>query len=162
MKITLNGNIYEVSLQQTLDIFGEYLRGAEGGLIAALGTTWPDDASHTAIENSLAALGYGSGTCTYVATSSEKSTEANAPEPELDPSALFALVEGLDPVCLIVLDRQTATQLGAAYRQEIPLDCPLRLHGRDVVAFDNFSAMMRTSESKQRAWAILKALPRIQ
>ena len=152
MIITLNGNIYEVSLQQTFDLFADFIKGAQGGLVVAVGSTWPDDASHTAVENSLRALGYGSDTCTYVATDTPLT---------LDATALFTLIEGLDPLCIIVLDRKAADLLALAYRTELHVHTALRIFGRTVIAFDNFAAMMTTAEDKQRAWALLKKLPKL-
>ena len=153
MKITLSGNIYEVGLQQTFDLFAEYLSGAEGGFVVAIGSTWPSGLSLTAIENSLQALGYGRNTCTYVATSPQSLAPLDAP-------ALFALVEGLDPTCLIVLDEQATEIVKIAYRQTLATNAPARIFGRNAVVFEDFASLMEDDAKKQVAWALLKNLPR--
>ena len=55
---------------------------------------------------------------------------------------------------------EAARALGAAYRQEVPLDGACRLFGRDAVAFKSFEHMLDDAQSKQAAWALLKKLPR--
>ncbi len=77
-----------------------------------------------------------------------------------DPQALFLLIEGLDPLFLIVCDDAAARQLEAAYHAELARDAANRLFGRDAVVFRNLSALMGTPRDKQRAWALLKSLPR--
>ena len=74
--------------------------------------------------------------------------------------ALFLLVEGLDPLCLIATDSTAAAALGRAYRCEVPLGKPGRAFGRSVVAFRDFDAMLDDGQDKQIAWALLKKLPR--
>ena len=78
----------------------------------------------------------------------------------LDDQALFLLVEGLDPLCLIATDSTAAAALGRAYRCEVPLGKPGRAFGRSVVAFRDFDAMLDDGQDKQIAWALLKKLPR--
>lgn len=77
-----------------------------------------------------------------------------------DPQALFLLIEGLDPLFLVVCDDAAAHQLEAAYGAELARDAANRLFGRDAVVFRNLSALMGTPRDKQRAWALLKSLPR--
>ncbi len=156
MKITLNGNIYEVSLQQTHDLFAPYISGADYGLVVAIGQTWPHEASHTAIENSLRALGYGTKACTYIAIAPPNS-DGTSP---LDAQALYTLIEGLDPVCIIVLDEPSAQLVSTAYRHPLRTNTPVRLLGRDVVVFGDLEELISTPEGKQQAWALLKTLPK--
>ena len=78
----------------------------------------------------------------------------------LDGQALFLLLEGLDPLIVVAAGAEAARALGAAYRQEVPLDGACRLFGRDAVAFKSFEHMLDDAQSKQAAWALLKKLPR--
>lgn len=104
--------------------------------------------SRAALNSAMASLGYGSGACTFAAVEG------------LDDQALFLLVEGLDPLCLIATDSTAAAALGRAYRCEVPLGKPGRAFGRSVVAFRDFDAMLDDGQDKQIAWALLKKLPR--
>ena len=67
--------------------------------------------SRAALNSAMASLGYGSGACTFAAVEG------------LDDQALFLLVEGLDPLCLIATDSTAAAALGRAYRCEVPGRC---------------------------------------
>lgn len=80
--------------------------------------------------------------------------------PALDGSALRMLVEGLDPLCIIIADRASAATFSQAYGKRCPLDAAGRALGRSVVAFTSFAGLLETPADKQRAWALLKALPR--
>ena len=66
----------------------------------------------------------------------------------------------MDPLIVVAADAEAARALGAAYRQEVPLDGACRLFGRDAVAFKSFEHMLDDAQSKQAAWALLKKLPR--
>lgn len=80
--------------------------------------------------------------------------------PALDGSALRMLVEGLDPLCVIIADRASAAAFSQAYGKHCSLDAAGRALGRSVVAFTSFAGLLETPADKQRAWALLKALPR--
>lgn len=71
---------------------------------------------------------------------------------------LRTIVEGLDPVALVVADAAAAALLAEAYRQPVFCDHPNRLSARSVAAFTNFAALLETPEGKQRAWSLLKEL----
>lgn len=178
MKNSANGNMYEVALEEVWELFSPYLDGARAGVVCVASATRLGDAARSALENSAAALGYGRACCTYVALRSESAagkalgTEESgtgkertadhevAGEAELDGQALFLLLEGLDPLVVVAADAEAARALGAAYRQEVPLDGACRLFGRDAVSFKSFEHMLDDAQSKQAAWALLKKLPR--
>lgn len=170
--------MYEVALEEVWELFSPYLDGARAGVVCVASATRLGDAARSALENSAAALGYGRACCTYVALRSESAagkapgTEESgtdkertadhevAGEAELDGQALFLLLEGLDPLVVVAADAEAARALGAAYRQEVPLDGACRLFGRDAVSFKSFEHMLDDAQSKQAAWALLKKLPR--
>lgn len=85
---------------------------------------------------------------------------AGAGDVRLDAQALFMLVEGLDPLCVICADAAAAEALGGAYRTEFSLDAPARAFGRPAVAFREFATLIATDDGKQRAWKLLKSLPK--
>ena len=130
--------MYEVTLEETWDLFAPYLDGARTGIVCVASAARLGDAARSALEKSAAALGYAA----------------------LDGQALFLLLEGLDPLIVVAADAEAARALGAAYRQEVPLDGACRLFGRDAVAFKSFEHMLDDAQSKQAAWALLKKLPR--
>ena len=139
MKNSAKCNMYEVGLAQTRELFGDYLDGSPSALICAVSAQVLGEAARAALESSAAALGYGHGAVTFA-------TLADA-EGALDGPALFALVEGLDPLCVVAADAEAATALSQAYRP--------------AVAFDSFEQMLADDQAKQRAWALLKTLPRL-
>ena len=170
--------MYEVTLEETWELFAPYLDGARAGVVCVASATRLDAAARNALENSAAALGYGRACCTYVVlrpgSATRETTDGGedgtaegrgaahevAGETALDGQALFLLLEGLDPLVVVAADAEAARALGAAYRQEVPLDGACRLFGRDAVAFKSFEHMLDDAQSKQAAWALLKKLPR--
>ncbi len=81
--------------------------------------------------------------------------------PRLTKDDLFLVVEGVDPLCVVAADVASAKALAATYRQDVPVDARCRLFGRDAVAFRQFEALLDDSAHKQKAWALLKQLPRL-
>lgn len=108
------------------------------------------DAARSAIGKSAAALGYGEASCTFVAQTGSLSAHD-----------IFSIAEGIDPLCVIAADETSAKALADAYGQAVPLDASCRLFGRDAVAFRSFEALLDSNDHKQKAWALLKQLPRI-
>lgn len=80
--------------------------------------------------------------------------------PTLDGDALRMLVEGLDPLCIVIADRASGAVFSKAYQERCPLDAAGRVLGRSIVAFTSFASLLETPADKQRAWALLKTLPR--
>lgn len=80
--------------------------------------------------------------------------------PTLDGDALRMLVEGLDPLCIVIADHASGAVFSKAYQERCPLDAAGRVLGRSIVAFTSFASLLETPADKQRAWALLKTLPR--
>ncbi len=154
MNNSAKGNMYEATIEATRELFGMHLSGSASGLVCVVSSNTVEADAREALGNSLAALGYGKNSCTFVSLTSHDG------EVVLDPQALFLVVEGLDPLCFVAFDKQAADVLGKAYRGRVPLDSPVRLFGRSGVAFSSFASMLSSPESKQKAWALLKKLPR--
>ena len=148
MKKSANGNMYEVALDEAWELFDEHLDGARSALVCVVGGSSPSTRSRAALDSAMASLGYGSAACTFATTEG------------LDDQALFLLIEGLDPLCLIAIDNAGAQALGRAFKCEVPLGEPCRAFGRSVVTCHNFDAMLDDGQDKQIAWALLKKLPR--
>ena len=92
-------------------------------------------------------------------TDSKKAVEEELPP--LDAHALFTLIEGLDPKCIIALNAAAARTLAEAFHVKHILNAHGRFNGRDVVAFSDFASLMNSPEEKQRAWHLLKKLPKL-
>lgn len=144
----MSGNKYEVALEEVWEIFSPYMSGAHAGLICVVGTEPPSQPARDALESSAKALGYGDGAITFVVAE------------ELEQHALFTLIEGLDPLCIVAADGRCAALLGQAYRTSVPAGKATRLLGRTAVAFLDFESLLETPKDKQIAWALLKKLPR--
>ena len=147
--------MYEVTLGESWDLFGDFLEGARTAPVCAVASERLPERARRALASSVEALGYGPEACTFVALSAG---EAGA----LDRQALFLLLEGLDPLCLVAADADAARALGEAYRCTLQTDAAQRLFGRPCVAFESFDAMLDDPQEKQRAWALLKRLPRFR
>ena len=78
----------------------------------------------------------------------------------LDAQALFLLVEAVDPLMISCTDGEAAEALGAAYRADLQADSATRVFGRPAVLFSKLDSLMDSDAGKQRAWKLLKSLPR--
>ena len=153
MNISASSNIYEATAQ---GIFAAYepcverpARG-EDCLALALSSTPLGAEARSAVEKSLEKLGYGAGRCAFAAMQTGEGGE-------LGPADLLNIIEGVDPLCLIVADKASLQALEQAYRTRIAEGAG-RLLGRPYAAFANLEAMLETPAGKQRAWATLKQL----
>ena len=169
MNNSANGNMYAYGQQATRDLFGAYLAGNPNGVCAVVARAPLSPDAQDACEKSLHALGYGHDACVFVTLCvAEAETGANASDAagandaaaELDASALLALVEGLDPLCIIAADGEAAAALEAAFGQPVIIDAASRVVGRDVVCAASLDALMESAQGKQAAWALFKSLPR--
>ena len=152
-------NIYSASAEEIGGLFGDYLDGSAACPVLVLSEQPLGNVARNALAKTFSSFGYGSsGTCGYATLHPVNATEEW--DIALDSQALFLLVEGLDPVCMVCADEASATCLGKAYRTTFELDSPARVFGRPAVAFRDFTAMLATDEGKQRAWHILKSFPK--
>ena len=79
----------------------------------------------------------------------------------MDGNDLFTLMEGVDPLRVVATDTAAAQALAAAYGQPAVPGEHGRLFGRDIVAFHRFEDLLDDATHKQKAWALLKKLPRL-
>ena len=150
--------MYEASLNETgnlLQPIGQsagHVRGAKHPPAAGA-------RARTACDKSCGAFGYGPDGTVFAHLEADGADATDAPA-ALDPKALFALVEGLDPLCVVCADRPGAEALSACYRTPIPLGELKALFGRPSVAFDDLDSLLGTDAGKQEAWAALKQIPK--
>lgn len=152
-------NIYSASAEEIRDLFGDYLRGSRACIALALSERPLPDEARNAVEKSLESFGYGTDSCAY-ATLLPADADVEGGDIALDAQALFLMIEGLDPLCVICADEASAQALEQAYRTAFVPDSAARLFGRPAVAFRDFPAMMKSEKGKQQAWHLLKSLPR--
>lgn len=154
MTFPAKSNMYEVNATSTLEVYGDFIHAAGESLIIVISTRALSSDAQTALESSVFALGYGKNAATYAVTTLGGGGALGAAD-------LANVVEGLDPLALIVADGQAAELLSRAYRARVAPDGAARVMGRTVIAFRNFEDMLGSSAEKQRAWALLKKLPRL-
>jgi len=153
-------NMYGVQAAEIRELFSDYVRGDADNLVLALSTEPLDDTARNAIEKSLESFGYGTRACTYVSLSGfERDTDADDAA-VLDPQALFLLIEGLDPLCMVVCDSYAISVVHKAYRTALSPNAKTRVFGRTVAAFNDLESLLGSSTGKQKAWSVLKTLPR--
>lgn len=140
-------SFYETGVQEAFELFQDYLEGsAERPVLVTASGPLPAEA-RDAIEKSAAALGLGDEACTYARL-----------DGCIDKSALFLLVEGIDPLYVVCTDGAAAGRLGEAYRTEYPLDATIRVFGRPAVAFTDLESLIVDDGGKRRAWELFKTL----
>ena len=144
---SVKSNIFEVTGESVLMLYGSHLTGAPTSTLLVLSETPLGDAALEALEKSAASLEFGAAPLARVVVETD--------EGKLGAEDVRTIVEGLDPVALVACDAET---LSAAYRTPVTLDADNRLMGRTAVIFQDFEGMMNTPADKQRAWALLKKL----
>lgn len=162
MKKTANSNMYEEATDFVWRTFDAHLSGRRAGLWCVVSEKPLGDVARGAILSSAAALGFGEDACTFVALApNDDPAEASAPTSHMDGNDLFTLLEGVDPLRVVATDTAAAQALAAAYGQPAVPGEHGRLFGRDIVAFHRFEDLLDDATHKQKAWALLKKLPRL-
>jgi len=152
-------NIYGAGAASIFELFGDYVEGDAGRAALVLALKRPSDASLIALDKSLAAFGYGADAFS-VATIKPLDTSVEGGDIPLDPQALFLLVEGLDPLLLICADAEAISLACLAYHSQFEQDAPARVFGRLADMFRYLDDLMGSDAGKQKAWKLLKSLPR--
>lgn len=157
MKKLSRSNIFSASAEEICALFGDYLEGdASRPLLVASGQPL-DETARDALEKSFASFGYGQNACTYVTLTPVESAQGGI---AIDPQALYLLVEGLDPLCIVCADAAALDVLSRAYRTQYEPDSAARVFGRPAVMFRNLDASLASEAGKQRVWHLLKSLPK--
>ncbi|MGN0262323.1 MAG: hypothetical protein ACI4B9_05710 [Eggerthellaceae bacterium] len=140
--------IYDFARKSVISRFSQHIHGAESGLIAALFATAPSPQAQNALEKSALAIGWGSEAVCFVETDM------------LEPSDLLQIVEGMDPVAVVLASASSAQAFFAAYHLQPVEEERLSVLCREVRIIPRFEELMETPDGKQRIWAALKTLPR--
>lgn len=147
---SVNSNMFEVTGESVLMLYGSHVTGAPTSTLLAISATALSETAREALEKSAASLEFGAAPLALVTMETA--------EGKFGAEDVRTIVEGLDPVALVATDASAAETLSAAYRTPVTLDEANRLLGRTAVIFQDFEALMKTPADKQRAWALLKKL----
>ncbi len=143
---------YAFERLRVLKEFQPFCQGGGAGLFVALSTRAPSDSMHDALTKSAAALRWGSDGITFI---SRNGTDGDS----LTDDALYQLIEGFDPICLVICDTESAAACASAYHLSSPIDPRYRLAGRCVRVFDDLEAQLETEHGRESVWGELKTLP---
>ena len=147
---------YGASAAEVAELFADYVEGDSTKPALVVSTRALGEGARVALEKSLAAFGYGNDACTY-ATVLPVDRSAEGGDIALDSRALFLLIEGIDPLYVVVADRFSAERIARAYRAAFDFDAPTRLFGRSAVVFEDLEKLVESPEGKQIAWKALKS-----
>ena len=117
---SVKSNIFEVTGESVLMLYGSHLTGAPTSTLLVLSETPLGDAALEALEKSAASLEFGAAPLARVVVETD--------EGKLGAEDVRTIVEGLDPVALVACDAFAAETLSAAYRTPVTLP---RLRGHD-------------------------------
>ncbi len=183
MKNSVNSNMYAAGLLAGMPHLEGRLRG--GVFSKLLVVSWEPlpELAYKALVSSAVSLGYRETDCAFLAIgplcsldslpapdtaenashaqdTGQGKVERNVAHAALSATEVFCAIEGTDPAALVIADAPSAAQCAEAYRCPIPTDTSLRLLCRSTVVFTDFVPMLASTAEKQRAWALLKKLPR--
>lgn len=146
-------NMYAYSRQCMLRSFHAHLTGASSCLFCVVSTGKLSEDATYALVKSAESLGYSSDGATFITVDAQESLSA---------SELFRLIEGIDPLCIVVADTPSLHLFEQAYRETLPSQPGTRVFGREVRLLPTLDELVKTPEGKRQAWAALKTLPRFR
>lgn len=150
MIFSVKSNIFEVTGESVLTLYGTNVTGAPTSALLVISQTTLSETALSALEKSATSLEFGAAPLAVLTVEGS--------EGSVGAEDVRTIIEGLDPVALVAADAFAAEMLSAAYRIPVTLDAPNRLLGRTAIIFEDFEGMLKTSADKQRAWALLKKL----
>lgn len=169
---TLNASARE-ALEKSAAALGYGTRGVAyvattiGGESVSRGADGPGNASGAG-EGERVGVGVGGSERVGKPKRTSDPKPSNCPESTFDfaeatlgASDLLSIIEGLDPLAIMAADAQAAALLERAYRRELTLDAATRIMGRTAVTFCCFKDLLDEPNKKQKAWALLKKLPKL-
>lgn len=152
---TDEGSIYEYEARMTLMLYGDFVEGDAGSVLAIVSEhKLPLDAVN-ALRASADRLGYGREGCAWVVMRTE--SEGGGQE-RLGDQDLRTIIEGIDPISVIATDSSSTRSISRAYGVEVPTNSVGRMNGRRFVGLGDFPLMLQEDGSKRRAWRLLRSL----
>jgi len=168
--------MYERTLEGMWEVFGDYLDGEYQSLVCVVSTAALGETATAALQSTFARLGYGRAACTFFVLQGRTSSQTAIPKASSEQPAentpdnvlalaeeeFYTVLEGIDPLIVVIADESARNVCAKAYRQEIPAKQRCRILGREVRAFDSFEKMLANEKGKIEAWALLKTLPKYE
>lgn len=152
----MNSNMYSNTLDNAWRLFESYLDGQHDALLVIVSSLPLNDQAVRALQSSFTQLGYGMAACTFVTLKNDEGAVS------LSGQELFLLLESLDPFLVVIADAQAAEVFSQAYREPVEFEKKRRIFGREIRAFESFESLLESSPGKQKAWAQLKTLPKLE
>lgn len=152
------GNVsqsYEASRQAVRALYVSRISGSATGLFVVVHSSPLSDAAMNALTKTAESLRYGPDPVTYVNVGKDGGADS-----QLDDRSLFNLIEGLDPICMVTCDDESASRIAEAYRAQIVPMTPCRVFGRSVAPLDRIDDLLSTQQGKACMWGVLRTLPR--
>ncbi len=154
MKNSADSNIYEVNALSVLNAYEDLIEGDTNSSVLVISAKPLSSQARKALEKSAEYLGYLSDAIAWALTALPDAALS------LGTRDLHLLVEGLDPLFVIATDASSGELLGQAYGVKIAPDTLNRVLGRSVLCLKDFEGSLKNEDAKQRAWHLLKQLPK--
>lgn len=148
-------NIYEINAYQALVRFERFIEGSANDLLLVISSANLGEQSREAIQSTAEKLGYGKTRISWASILGRVAEEEPIP---ISPENLRLLIESIDPSGMIVTDIGAMSILSEAYGVGLEADSSNRVACRTCATFSNFETMLENSDSKQKAWRVLKNL----
>ncbi len=152
MNTSGNSNIYEFEAARTLKLYAPFISGTGNNTVVVIGENAISPNIQKAISDSAERLGYGKNACSWVSVKSQND------ERTLEANDLRMIIEGINPLSIIALNKTSAELLGQAFGLQIPLDTHTRILGRDIAALKDFALALEDQTYKRIAWKALLGL----
>ena len=149
--MSVEGNSYTHTREAIAKNYGAYIEGPLSAFFLVVAENELGKAAREALDKSAHALGWNEGASFVWLQGKDDRT--------LSQAELFEIIEGLDPLCVVLAGTTPRELAAAAFRCDIPKLGRLRLFGREACAFDNLDSLLASDTGKQTVWALLRALP---
>lgn len=143
-----NTGIYDYSRRLVTERYEGRIHGAREALILGLSCERLPEDVEEALRKSVHSLGWGDDSASFALVEG------------LSPNEAFELIEGLDPVAIVIADEGAARIFFAAYRIGETSAPAFRVLGREIRLVPEFAKLINTLNGKQKIWSVLKTLPR--
>ena len=148
----VEGSIYACTRDAIAKRFAAHFEGPRSALFLVVAEKNIEKAAREALDKSARALGWDEGASFVWVQNGEGG--------RLSQAELFEVIEGLDPLCVVLVGKDARELATASFQCDIPTLGHFRLFGREACAFDNFESLLASETGKQTAWALLRALPK--
>ena len=135
---------YGINLNETWAHYSQCLSGNKEALILVISTQSLSSDAKFACTASFQKLGWGDSPCIWCTWNKN------------NPADLFSLVEGIDPVLLILCDKAAKEEIAISYRCTIDPLKQSRVFGRNCIAFDSMENLLLKPTDKLKIWHLFK------